>query len=180
MSVKSRDPNAPTPLRYEPGGITGFAIGLVGMLMSTIVWVLGARWTVDGLIVMFNAVLRFLNASYQAPIPPHVLVYVILSPMPLIFSVVEWRLPFRRISDEWQFAKPGAWLVWGGVFAFDWYTTYLGLGVDPGEGSVRFMRQIAASTVVRTLVALVLTAGPEWLAREMWAQLRYVFTSKRK
>ncbi|NNJ10602.1 hypothetical protein EKD04_009700 [Chloroflexales bacterium ZM16-3] len=181
MAVTSKD-IGPTTRRnapLEPGGIGGFSIGFVGMLMSAVIWVLGARWTVDGLIVMFNAILRFLNMSYQAPIPPAFLVYAFLCPLPIIFSVVEWRVPFKRTDGEWYFANPGAWVVWMGVGLFDWYTTYLGLGVNPGPGSPTIMSQVAASSVLRGLVSAVLTAGPEWLARTMWDMLRYVFTGRR-
>jgi hypothetical protein len=183
MAVTSKNISEPTTRRnapLEPGGFSGFSIGFVGMLISAVIWVLGARWTVDGLIVMFNGVLRFLNMSYQAPIPPAFLVYAILCPLPLIFSLVEWRIPFKRVDAVWQFAKPGAWVVWIAVGLFDWYTTYLGLGVDPGTEAPTIMRQLAASSVLRGVLSAVLTAGPEWLARSMWDQLVYVFTGKRK
>ncbi len=185
MSINSKEidpasPSARSTVPLQPGGLSGFSIGAVGMLISAIIWLIGARWTVDGLVVMFNAVLHFFNTNYQAPIPPHVLVYVCLSPIPLAFSAVEWHVPIRREKSVWHFAPLGDWAVWTTVLFFDWYTSYLGLGVDPGPDAMTFMRQLSASIIPRVLVSAILTAGPEWLAREMWARLYYVFTGKRK
>ncbi len=163
--------NAP----LEPGGFTGLSIGIMGMLISATIWTIGAKWTVDGLLVLFNGILHFLNSSYQVPVPPVFHTYMSLAVLPIIFSAVEWRIPFTQVGDEWYFSKPGAWVVWSIVSLFDAYTTYLGLGVDPGPEGMTILHQLAASVIPRALFALVLTAGPEWLAREMVTQIRAAF-----
>lgn len=181
MAVTSKD-IGPTTRRnapLEPDGFSGFSVGLTGMAISALVWIFGARWTVDGLVVMFNAILHFLTVPYQAPVPTNYMVYGLLCPVPIIFSAVEWRTPFKRVDGEWYFAKPGAWLVWGAILGFDFYTTYLGLGVDPGPEAVTFMRQLAASGLPRAAVSFALTSGPEWLGKGMWKLLRSVFSRKK-
>ena len=167
--------NAP----LEPGGFSGFSIGAFGLVVSAIFWIIGARWTIDGLIVMFNGILQFLNVTYVAPIPPPFLIYAILSPVPVIFSAVEWQTPWEGRDGEVYFAKPGAWLVWFIAGGFDAYTTYLGLGVDPGPEAVTIMRQIALSGLPRITVAIILTMGPEWLGREMIALMKRIFFGKK-
>ena len=129
---------------------------------------------------MFNAILRFLNIMYQTPIPPPFLFYAILCPVPIIFSAVEWNAPMELKDGEWYFANPGTWLVWGIAGIFDAYTTYLGLGVDPGSDAVTFMRQIATSELPRITIAVILTIGPEWLGRGMLGLLKSVFSGKNK
>jgi hypothetical protein len=181
MAVTSKD-IGPTTRRnapLEPGGFTGFSIGTFGLVVSAIFWIFGARWTIDGLVVMFNAILHFLSIPYQAPVPPHYLVYAILCPVPIIFSAVEWNAPFKRVDGEWYFAKPGTWFVWSIAGIFDAYTTYLGLGVDPGPDAVTFMRQLSVSGLPRALLALTLTIGPEWLGKGMMSMLRSVFARKK-
>lgn len=177
MTVTSKDvsPTTRKNAPLEPGGFTGLSVGIMGMLISATIWTIGAKWTLDGLLVLFNGILRFLNSSYQVPVPPVFQVYVSLALLPVIFSAVEWRVPFKQVGDEWYFSKPGAWVVWSIVSLFDAYTTYLGLGVDPGPEGMTVLRQLAVSVVPRAMLALVLTAGPEWLAREMVTQIRAAF-----
>jgi len=167
-------PNAP----LEPSGFSGFSIGAFGLVVSAIFWVIGARWTVDGLVVIFNAILHFLTIPYQAPVPTNYIIYACLCPVPIILSAVEWKFPFSRVDGEWYFAKSGTWLVWIVAFALDLYTTYLGLGVDPGPESVTFMRELATSGTQRILMASALTVGPEWLGRQMLSILKRIFSGK--
>ena len=181
--VTSQEPSGATTRKnapLEPGGFSGFSVGTFGLVVSLIFWIIGARWTIDGLIVMFNGILQFLNVTYVAPIPPSFLIYAILSPVPIIFSAVEWNAPMELKDGEWYFSNPGTWLVWAIAGIFDAYTTYLGLGVDHGSNAITFMRQIATSELPRITVAVILTIGPEWLGRGMLGLLKSVFSGKNK
>ncbi|MEI6775828.1 MAG: hypothetical protein WCK70_02910 [Chloroflexales bacterium] len=180
--VTSKDTSTPTTRKnapLEPGGFSGFSVGTFGLVVSLIFWIIGARWTIDGLIVIFNTILNFLTIPYQAHVPTNYIIYGLLCPVPIILSAVEWRFPFERVGGEWYFAKLGAWVVWAIAGGFDLYTTYLGLGVDPGPESVTFMRELSASGFPRIIAASALTVGPEWLGRGMLTILRKVFSGRK-
>jgi hypothetical protein len=105
-------------------------------------------------------------------IPPTFPIYLILTPIPTLMTYAEWqRQPFGRVRGEWRFEAPQHWLVWSLVMSLDAITTFRGLGVDPGPESVTILRDLAASTVQRTIVAAILTYGPEWIWR--WCRLQF-------
>jgi len=163
-----------------PGPIEGSAVVFIGMIISFAFWIIGARWTIDGLIILYNGFLTFLHVPTLAPMPPSWETYAKLCVIPVAISAVEWFAPFKRTDGVWYFSNMPHWLVWCGIFLFDWYTTYVGLSVDPGTGAPMIMRQIAASAILSGLFAAALTGGPEWLARGMINLLKLVFGTKRK
>jgi hypothetical protein len=181
MAVTSHEPAQSRQTRGGRGpDWGGIALGAMGSLISALTWIIGARYTVDGVLAIGNALLRFLTVPYQIPIPPFWVLYLLLSPLPLCFSLVEWReIPFWRDEhDAWQFAPFAQWVVWMVVFAIDGVTTFAGLGVDPGPEALAIMHQVAGSIPARVVVAAILTPGPEWLLRGMLAVFRRAFRRK--
>ena len=163
-----------------PGPIEGSAVVFIGMIISFAFWLIGARWTIDGLVVIYNWFQTFFHASTLAPMPPSWDTYGKLFVVPIAISLVEWFAPFKRTHGVWYFSNTPHWLIWGGIFLFDWYTTFMGLSVDPGADAPTIMRQIAASTLPSVLLAATLTIGPEWMARGMIDLFKAVFGIKRK
>jgi len=163
-----------------PGPIEGSAVVFIGMIISASVWLIGARWTIDGLVVLYNGFLTFFHIPTLAPMPPAWDTYGKLCVIPIAISLVEWFAPFKRTNGVWYFSHTPHWLVWLTVGLFDFYTTYLGIGVAPDDNSPTIMHQIAASTLLSGLLSAALTAGPEWLARGMIDLFKAVFGIKRK
>lgn len=86
------------------------AVGIVGTCISVILWPVGARYTVDGVIVVLNMLFRHFTLPYQLPIPLplgtvfDVLLpvwYLALLPIPILFSIVEWQVsPVTMVDDS--------------------------------------------------------------------------------
>jgi hypothetical protein len=141
--------------------------GIVGLLISAVIWIIGARYTVDGIIWLANMLLAFLHITARIPTPLAWQLYLVLAPIPFLFSVVEWRnLPFERTSDGLAWNTPGMIAVWLIVYAIDGITTYTGVR-NPDPDSLLIARQVAASGAISATVAAILTVGPEWLLRSM-------------
>ena len=176
ISGPTTRPTAP----LVPGPIEGSAVVFIGMIISFAFWLIGARWTIDGIIVIYNWFQTFFHASALAPMPPSWETYGKLFVIPIAISLVEWFAPFKRTDGVWYFSNTPHWLVWCGIFLFDFYTTYVGIGVTSSDGTPTIMRQISANTLLSVLLAFALTGGPEWLARGMINLLKAVFGIKRK
>lgn len=174
MSVKVTDIR-PTARQSGPKGLDlgGFAIAFFGLLIGFILWVVSARYTIDGVLDLINALLGFLHVPWRFIIPPTFPIYMILVPIPALITYAEWqKQPFARVRGEWHFAPAQHWLVWIIVMGLDAITTFRGLGVDPGPDSLTILRELAASTLQRGLVAALLTYGPEWIWRWCRRQFR--------
>lgn len=170
MSVQSRD--IPAPRRsFDIGGI---AIAFLGVLIGFVLWLLSARYTVDGVLVLVNALLSFLNVPHQIVVPPAFPIYLILSPVPTLMTYAEWqKQPFYKDKKgEWVFEEPQHWVIWAVVLGADGWTNFTGLGVDPGEGSMTIQRELSQNPLWRGIVAGAFTAGPEWIWRWCRQQFR--------
>lgn len=148
----------------------------VGVVISAVLWLLGARFTIDGVIWIANALLAFFNVPTAIATPLPWFVYAILTPIPVLFSVVEWyNLPFWWDENGllcWN--TPGMIVVWLVVYAMDGVTTYLGLR-HPDPQSAEIMRQIAENIYLSGGITAVLTIGPEALLRSMVWVMRNAF-----
>lgn len=155
MSVQSR-PITTAPAHGLPSGIS-FAALIIGLVL----WPIGARYSIDGLLWLCNQLLAFLRVGTQIPTPPVWQVYVVLAPIPVICSRVEWGLSLRRV--------PGAHsgITWLFVVGYDLATTYFGIKY-PEPGAWDITRQLAQSLALSGILTAVLTFGPEWLMRGGW------------
>jgi len=181
--VTPKETSGPTTRRTAPlipGPIEGSAVVFIGMIISASVWLIGARWTIDGIVVLYNWFLTFFHASALSPMSPSWDTYGKLFVVPIAFSLVEWFAPFKRTAGVWYFSNTPHWLIWFTVMIFDFYTTYVGIGVTPGNESPTIVRQVATSTVLSVMLAAALTIGPEWIARGMVDLFKAIFGIKRK
>lgn len=127
--------------RLDPPGL---ALSGVGTLLSLALWVVGARYTVDGVLALVNALLAFLTIPARIPIPPGWVLYLVLAPIPLAYSLIEWQqVPLTQRNGRWQAAPLGQWVVWLVVYAMDAITTWNGLGVVDTSTPL-IIRQLAA------------------------------------
>jgi hypothetical protein len=150
--------------RLDPPGL---ALSGVGTLLSLVLWVIGARYTVDGVLAMINALLDFLTIPAQIPIPPGWVLYLMLAPIPLAYSLIEWQKVPLTVHDEgWRAAPLGQWVVWLIVYAMDAITTWNGLGVVDRSAPL-IVQQLSAALAGRVVMTAVLTIGPEALLRSM-------------
>lgn len=159
MSVRSRS------IRSASGRSFPSGISLAALIIGFILWPIGARYSIDGLLWLCNQLLDFLRMGMRIPTPPVWQLYVVLAPIPLICSRVEWGLSLRSV--------PGAHagVTWLFVVGYDLATTYFGIKY-PEPGAWDITRQLAQSLALSGILTAVLTFGPEWLMRGGWRALK--------
>lgn len=146
------------------------AIAVAGLIIGCILWPIGARYSIDGLFWLVNAVLAFLRVPIALITPPHYAFYCLLAPLPYLCSRVEWHWPvYRDKAKRWRIAPANVVVTWAGVAGYDLSTTYLGMGTPTNGAAVS--AEIAASAIIAAVIAVGLTFGPEWLTRRSWRHL---------
>lgn len=166
--ITSQEPKVTRTYRYDAGSIIG---ALVGLAIGAVVWIFGARYTVDGLVLGSNIVLEFL--TIPARIAPRWELYLWLLVIPLAFSAVEWTCsPIGRSRIK----HPGLIMAWIVVITLDIGSTVLGLAAAKSPA--------ALVTIVSTvygigLLSVLLTFGPEAMMKScgglLWRALRTLF-----
>lgn len=148
----------------------------VGLVIGTVVWVIGARFTIDGVIWVANWLLGFVRAPTRIPLPLAWQVYLALAPVPLLFSVVEWRnSPRQRRGDRVVWLPVSLIWVWIIVSAMDLTTTFLGLGTNQQPAS-DLARWFVTTTWAKGIATAFLTFWPEWLVKAMLGIIRRELT----
>jgi hypothetical protein len=139
------------------------AICFVGWAIAGIAWVIGARFTIDGLVVAANFLLRFLQIAVVLPASPWW--YALLWPVPLWFSSIEWGdNPVQLVKREgWTLAMLGAACIWLIVVGADAATTFA--GIDVAKANAGTVAHFFVDTLIGlALVTAFFTFWPEWLA----------------
>lgn len=145
---------------YEPGALAG---AFVGILIGMVVWLFGAKYTVDGLVLGCNMILGFFGVAYRVPMMPEL--YLWLAVFPLFFSLVEWTCsPMGRSGAR----HGGLILTWAVVVALDIITTVIGLRAG---GGIPLVVWLASFLPGLALLTGILTFGPEWLIKSCWGLL---------
>jgi hypothetical protein len=170
MAVTSRELKSDTTRTRRPKiDPPGLLLSGVGTLLLTGLWLVGARYTLDGVLTLINSLLNFLTVPTHIPIPPGWQAYLGMAFIPIVFSIIEWHQIPLHISDEgWQSGPFGQWLVWLLVYALDAYTTWKGLGVVD-DTAPTIWRELSQISWARGIMTAVLTIGPEALLRSMVA-----------
>jgi hypothetical protein len=172
MAVTSKplgqEPIRITRARYELNAIVG---ALIGLLIGAVVWIFGARYTVDGLILGSNTILSFLTIPLH--IAPRWEYYLYLAPLPILFSAVEWTCsPFGRN----RVTHGGLIMAWVVVVAIDTASTLIGLA---SATTPAFIVWIVSSITGIVILSIVLTFGPELMMKScgglLWRALRSLF-----
>lgn len=149
---------------------SGHAMPMAGVLIGLALWPIGARYTIDGILWIANFILTFVRVPYQIPLPPVWQMYLLLAPICLICSGVEWRAPLFKRAGRWEFASADTIIIWLVIVVLDVGTTYAGIR-NPGRDAWPIMQELAASLVLSGILSAILTFGPEWLMREGWRKL---------
>lgn len=135
-----------------------------GLCIGGSFWIIGGRFTIDGIMWCINWLLMFLSVPFQISLPLPWFVYFYLSPIPILFSVVEWNTSIRQMT----LALFCVWLIVSGM---DILSTFIGLGI-PSTGASQVAQWFHASTPAKGVSAAFLTFWPEWLIRRMVKILR--------
>jgi len=156
--------NAPGVVRVSPW------IALGAIALGVVLWPLGARYTMDGMIWVVNTMLGLLQSPIRVSLPPWPW-NLLLLPAPILFSKIEWRPPLQHVRGRWRAAPAGAWVVWLLFTVMDAATTFLGL-TNPDSGASPIARWVAASLAASGILSAALTFLPEFLVRFGWRALR--------
>jgi hypothetical protein len=151
--------------------LDSYSIAVMGVLIGCILWPIGGRFTIDGIVWLCNQLLVFLRAPWHIATPLPWMVYLACIPLPFLCSKVEWHPPLYRIQGKWRLAAADVILVWLFVSGADFITTYFGLR-NPASDLPDIFIEVAKSLVVSAILGVVLTFGPEWLLRRSWRRLR--------
>lgn len=172
MSVRSQELKDGKPVEAKPARQhgKGSAVAVAGLVIGCILWPIGARYSIDGLFWLVNAILAFLRIPLALATPPHWAFYCLLAPLPYLCSRVEWQPPLYRGAGRWHVASANVVVTWACVAGYDFGTTYLGIRAPEQSSAVG--AEIAAALVVAATLGVILTFGPEWLIRSSWRQLR--------
>ncbi len=153
------------PMSSAPARQRSVMLPLAAVIVGLFLWPVGARFSIDGLLWLVNALIASFHAPFVIPIPPAWTVYLFLAPLPLICSRVEWSLSFRKQLDA------HVYVVWILIAGYDAVTTYFGVRY-PAADAWAVTKQVGTSIALSGILTAALTFGPEWLIREGWRALR--------
>lgn len=164
-----RAPNSkePVPPRWATAelGLTLIAFGLV-------MWVAGARFTVDGARIGLNLLLSWLGVPTQiAPLRWETLLFLIALVGWVCSRVEVKNFPVRRVGGKLLFIGAAGLIGWGLTSATDLGTTVLGV-LNPGPRPWPIVQWVAVTPWATALVSVVLTFLPEWMIVAGWWMLR--------
>jgi hypothetical protein len=102
-------------------------IGIAGIAFigGFLLWFVGARFTIDGIVWTINMLLSFLTIEYQIEVSTNIYLYLII--FPVIFSLVEirgTRHRIMRLEGSLRWLSAGVVLF---IHAADIATTFIGL-----------------------------------------------------
>ena len=167
-------PPHPQPARALPRrtGRISLSMACGGLIIGGLLWLIGARYTIDGVPVLLNSFLAFFRIPMQFATPVVWPVYLAMAWLPVLISRIEWaEFPVRRVGTRWVFARSEVATIWLVTAGADMFTTLQGVSVDVSS-PVAVLRFIAANIVVALAWSGFLTFVPEWLMRLCWPTVR--------
>lgn len=159
-----------TPKTKVRPNLVMLPVSLVGVVIGAILWVIGGRFTIDGMITGVNMMLAFLGSPtrYQAGWWAYSQIWFWIPPV--FFSVIEqFAPPLVRLNGKWVFKGFWVLLVWAVVSGIDLGSTGLGLFSSPTY--VPIITDLAKTMVGLAAMCMVLTFVPERIFRAMLAIL---------
>ncbi len=160
--------------RTVPGGR---ALGAVMLAFGLLLWATGARYSVDGAWIGINLFLAWLGLPVEVPAMPWQLYVMLIGMVGMLCSVVEVRLPLRRVLHPSRWRRMGlraalavllgAALLHGG----DLGSTWLGV-TTPAADSWALTRAVASIPVLAAGWTIVLTYMPEGMIVSGWRLVR--------
>jgi hypothetical protein len=174
-------------------GSVWMAAAAICFLFGVPMWVAGAKFTVDGWIIVLNRLMSWIGAPWAIGVIPFGLYLGLMGIAGFIYSKVELAWPFRyaHLSQLSRFPKSDGWThvklgetrvfvlqgplflsVWAVVLLTDIGTTFIGVSSFSGNLTTydtldvawtSFMYSVAASTGQAIAFSAFLTFTPEWL-----------------
>lgn len=139
---------------------------MLGMGVFGLWWIVGGKYTIDGLPLLLNELCAFLRAPRLFAPVENWRVYVALAWLPLCISVAERRYaPWRRLALSgtmiWVLS---VWLIVSGI---DAASTYLAV-TNPPRDAYAFSKQLAASRPLAVTWSILTTFLPEAGMSALW------------
>jgi hypothetical protein len=172
MRIDTAKPRAPTqPSARGALEATSYAAALAALAIGLPLWLISARYTLDGWVIALNWCAAFLRISAQVPIPAGVWMLLII-PVGVVYSLVERKgLPLNP-----QAAGYSVWalllVVWIVINATDVGSTLLGV-LAVGADAWAIQRWMASTLWAAGLWAIILTYLPESLLLLAWWIVRW-------
>ena len=144
-----------------------------GILIGAAIWTIGARYTIDGVMVLLNQLLGFLRVPWRIPPVLPYWIYLICLPLPVGCSFVEWKYGpvWRDQRGRWHMQPAEFLLTWTIIVVVDLVSTFTGVSIKDSE-TPYLVIQIVSTTFGAGLLTAILTFGPEWLIRRCVATAR--------
>ena len=163
-SYEERYAPRPRPVarrRAEPAIDYGKVAAVIGgITICFVIWLIGAKYTIEGMVYFANWMAQQFNAPTVQTFPLPTGFYLWLMPIPLLFSIIEFRTRLIvRTKEGSHLASTSLITVWLIFFIADLATTFF--------GSIALMTPIVAG-----LLTAIVTVGPEWLLRSLIRELR--------
>jgi hypothetical protein len=124
-----------------------------------LLWPIGAKYTVLGTIGVINWLLAWIELDYQVQVIGWQ-TYAILSPLPVIFSQIEWTPPWRLRKKDRSIEAFTTWLI---VLLADAGSTYAGL-MSSATSNELFAQMMSLQWPI-AVAAAVLTLLPEAMGK---------------
>lgn len=153
--AQGRERQAPAQAKPKARNVpVGVALAIFGGAL----WIIGARYTLDGWVWGANILFSWLSLPIAIPRPVSWFVLLAL-PLGALYSAVETGIWYRRAAIALR--SPLFWLAWLAIVGTDVFSTWLGVrNVQPD--SWLLTQQIAANGWAALVWASVLTFLPEW------------------
>jgi len=147
----------------------GVSFTLVALALGGLAWLVGARYTIDGIIWMFNLAMATVGESYRLEASRNL--YLGMLVIPIIFSMVEWGMGKLVLKSEWETR-----ILWAVVILIDLTTTGFGLAAtEPGDLGI--LAWAVSSLLPIIGITFFLTFWPEWILKWGWRKLRVGWNS---
>jgi hypothetical protein len=166
VSVRTREMEAPTAEQAQSTRRPSLIVpGIMALLFGVPIWVIGARYTLDGWVIVLNLIAGVTHLPFVLTAPAGMW-SLLLFPIGIGYSLIEVRY---RPRGARTFAP---WLVWALVIVSDYGSTYIAATTPPADAWA-ITAWMATTVPAAALWTAVLTflpetlimAGIRWIAR---------------
>lgn len=143
------------------------SFALLGLVVAGLLWPIGARATIDGVIIFVNWLIAGVVGVGSAITPDfNEPAWWLLWLIPLGISRVEWRPPVRRAGKGWkiEWKRLDRLALWGILTVIDLWSTWIGL-TEKAESHGDLFVWIAAASWRAAIAVALLTFLPETFGR---------------
>lgn len=145
-------------------------LALFGYFILSLWWAAGARYTIDGAPLLFNAIAEFFHSSARVSPITDPQWYLKLCWAPILISYIERRnRPWKGFA--WSVVVLYATLIWLIVTGIDLGSTYLAVTM-PDENAWALAQQVARIPLLSVAWSVATTFGPEIGFAALWKYMR--------